>query len=572
MSKEKDAHAANMGAKKKDKDPQTRVSNSKYNRDSLEHQPRSLVDSALAYASLGWKVIPVHYPTSSGCSCGRPNCQSIGKHPITKHGFKDGTTDEKTIRDWWKPRPKANIGIVTGKDSELIVIDIDPRHAGEESLQKLERKNGKRPETVTARTGGGGKHFLFAAPNDGALTRIRAELGEAYPGIDVKGDGGYIVAPPSLHASGKHYEWEKGKSPAEIKPAAMPPWLIEPLTTSKTKNLLDLTDDSGVIRRIRSGERNNTLFKAASYLVTLGYEVKAIGSIIAAIYDKNCDHDPPLANRELLNLAESAWDHKGHPAQRRVPRDVRDLVDEVLFSLEGVGPLDTQLRNQILNILDGYGPWKKVPVRKKRESAARLLRSWLKSHGNFLSSHEGKLFYFLKDAKFLHDLESARWRAWFHRLTGVNPKDTSFAYLQAECETLALHGKKKAIYRVAYFDQAENVLYLSRFDGVVYRLDGKSIVEESNGEHVLFQDSPVWMPYRIDATSTQPHFSSFASEFPHWQESDELCGLAFRTWILSTFFSEIIPARPVLVLLGEQGSGKSSSFRILFEIPLWRRR
>lgn len=113
-------------------------------------------------------------------------------------------------RDWfWTAAPSANIGAATGNG--IVAIDIDPRHGGEQSLAELQRKHGELPATLTTRTGGGGRHLLFRS--DAKLANSAAALG---PGLDVRGDGGYVVAPPSLHISGVRYEWLIQTEPSQL--------------------------------------------------------------------------------------------------------------------------------------------------------------------------------------------------------------------------------------------------------------------------------------------------------------------------------------------------------------------
>ena len=121
----------------------------------------SRLKSALRAARRGWHVLPLHWATDGRCSCGDLDCSSVGKHPLTSHGVYDATTDETTIRDWWDEYPEANIGIATRKVSGVIVLDVDPRHGGTESLQQFEKENGQLPEGPAVRTGGGGLHFYF---------------------------------------------------------------------------------------------------------------------------------------------------------------------------------------------------------------------------------------------------------------------------------------------------------------------------------------------------------------------------------------------------------------------------
>ncbi len=146
--------------------------------------PRLL--AALGYAKRGWVVLP---------------CRPRDKRPATKHGFKDGTTEKGVLVQAWVSNPEANIGIATGRVSGIVVLDVDPRNGGDESLAELERVHGSLPETATVATGGGGRHFYFMAP-EGAVPS-----GDLAPGVEVKGDGRYVIAPPSVHPSGEQYRW-----------------------------------------------------------------------------------------------------------------------------------------------------------------------------------------------------------------------------------------------------------------------------------------------------------------------------------------------------------------------------
>jgi hypothetical protein len=144
-----------------------------------------------------------------------------GKIPRTPHGFYDATTDPDIIAGWWKTWPGADVGIRTG--AGLIVLDVDPRHGGDESLAQLEDAHGWL-RTLTARTGGGGLHLYLVG-------ELPARTG-FLPGLDLKAEGGYVVAPPSMHASGRPYEWVAPEDlPTE--PQRAPAWLAELLTPTE---------------------------------------------------------------------------------------------------------------------------------------------------------------------------------------------------------------------------------------------------------------------------------------------------------------------------------------------------
>ena len=187
--------------------------------------------SALQAAGYDYSVLPLHWAEGAKCSCGDPECGSVGKHPLTAHGVKDATRDESTIRRWWREYPKANVGVATGKVSDLIVLDVDPRHGGLESLQQFEDENGPLPEVPVVRTGGGGFHFHFKyLPGLGNKTGL-------LPGLDVKSDRGYVVYPGSIHKSGKRYRWLYGGAPRKVSTAPFPAALLKlnrPRTSSAT--------------------------------------------------------------------------------------------------------------------------------------------------------------------------------------------------------------------------------------------------------------------------------------------------------------------------------------------------
>lgn len=170
-----------------------------------------LGDAALSYARNGVPVFPVWSPTENGgCACPKGlDCPRPAKHPITSRGFKDATTDPDIVRVWWTRHPRANIGMPTGSESGLLVVDVDLDKGGFETLAALVHRHRELPETPTVRTGGGGLHLFFQYPAD---AEIRNDTGRKLgPGIDVRGEGGYVLLPPSVHATRRAYEWAGGQ-------------------------------------------------------------------------------------------------------------------------------------------------------------------------------------------------------------------------------------------------------------------------------------------------------------------------------------------------------------------------
>lgn len=142
----------------------------------------SMVECALSYARQGIKIFPL-----------RPR----EKTPLTKHGYKDATSDESQIQTWWVQWPDANIGLATGRVSGLVVIDVDGPQ-GEESLKSLPPM----PATWEVSTGRG-RHLYYRSPEGASVGSSAGRLGEK---LDVRGEGGYVVAPPSIHPNGHRYQ------------------------------------------------------------------------------------------------------------------------------------------------------------------------------------------------------------------------------------------------------------------------------------------------------------------------------------------------------------------------------
>ena len=166
----------------------------------MEHDIASM---ATAYVRRGWKVIQLHDVTAGHCSCreGR-ECESPGKHPIARAWQTAFIDSVDGVAQAWGGRPTANVGIVTGPASGIWVLDVDPGHGGHERLAELVSRFGPLPDTYTVGTGSGGTHYYFSMTGvDFDLTNSRGSLPV---GIDVRGRGGFVVAPPSISGIGAY--------------------------------------------------------------------------------------------------------------------------------------------------------------------------------------------------------------------------------------------------------------------------------------------------------------------------------------------------------------------------------
>jgi len=264
---------------------------------------------------------------------------------------------------------------------------------------------------------------------------------------------------------------------------------------------------------------------------------------------------------------EATKRQKSRPIGGRIPskeaREIEAIAPE---------PPDSDLRQSIIDaLLETYetpeGKTRARPALLRRQKAGQLLLSWLGEHGGFVQSVDGDRFYFYRPEPRLYNLDTDRWAAWLYALTGANPASTDYAHLLADCKAAAIDAPRRNIVRVSTWDDKDQVLRVSRFDGTVYVLNGETITEEANGENALFYDDSLWQSYRPDFDGNGGILHWHTSELPNWIADNDQgqtdYGLALRAWTLGTFFTELCPTRPMAVMIGEKGSGKTMTWRLL---------
>ena len=240
-----------------------------------------LINSARDYEQRGFSVIPLRPKGKEALS------------PWKQYQQKKPTPAQ--IKSWWEETPRANVGIVTGEVSGVIVIDCD----SEEACKRFIRAYPEAERTLQSKTGNG-KHFYFKW-----VSGIRNKAGSTALGlgIDVRSDGGYVVAPPSIHPSGSEYKWLKK---TKIQP--LPIALKNLLSTSPNHNnptTLELSLEAG---RIKEGMRNTQLFSLACAMRARGAEEEAIQAALDTLNKSQCD--PPLPDDEVSGIVESSMHYK----------------------------------------------------------------------------------------------------------------------------------------------------------------------------------------------------------------------------------------------------------------------
>lgn len=290
-----------------------------------------LVAAALGYAEQeGWPVLPLHsVGPDEVCTCGgpavNPKCKP-GKHPrwergTLERGHLEATTDPDLIRAWWTKWPEANIGVPTGESTGLLVLDVD--HPG--GLDTLEDEHGELPATRTHSTGSGGMHLLYRYPDTGE--RFGNSSGSLPDGYDIRGEGGYIVAPRS--------RTQRPYTVLDRLPLASPPeWLLEALRrpqsaargAGSTHHPGPIPLDSGGAA-IPEGSRDNTLVSIAGRLHDGSRDLEALTSVLLEVNAARCE--PPLPDAQVIKIARSIHPRTPCKTTRRATRETLEALDAV---------------------------------------------------------------------------------------------------------------------------------------------------------------------------------------------------------------------------------------------------
>lgn len=267
----------------------------------------SFTEHTKIYTDFGLALLPLHYCLPNGrrltCSCGKGDCSSPAKHPfgsLAPNGLKNATQDLKEIEQWFKRAP-VNIGVATGTTSGVIALDIDPRHDGDYSLAALEKHHGELPETWRFLTGGGGEHILFRHPGK-PVPNSAGRIGE---GIDIRGDNGYIVAPPSMHVSGTRYAISVDHHPDDVALADPPLWLLKLIIDQKSSAKIPAPASWATSLRqgVTEGKRNDCITRISGHLLGRRIDPHVCLDLMLAFNDARCQ--PPLSETEVMNTVAS---------------------------------------------------------------------------------------------------------------------------------------------------------------------------------------------------------------------------------------------------------------------------
>jgi hypothetical protein len=261
----------------------------------------------------GLHLFPCHAAPDGRCDCGVENCPSPGKHPWVKNWQALATTDQEQIARWQVRYPGCNWGVATGMKSGVVVLDVDPRHGGDESLANL-------PElqpTWTCRTPSGGWHNYYRHPGVGPINNSAGVVG---PGLDIRGDGGFAVGPPS--ANGRLYAWDVDLHPDDTTLADLPDWILaridRPHVAAGATPLPVPPEEwcRRVAEEVPEGKRTNRLAQLAGYLLRKRIDPYVALELLLGWNSRSCR--PPLEEAEVVATVTSIITRE---AKRREDRD-----------------------------------------------------------------------------------------------------------------------------------------------------------------------------------------------------------------------------------------------------------
>lgn len=338
---------------------------------------KSLLQAALEYAAAGIPVIPLHSINSRGtCTCGDKKCSTPGKHPRTRNGLKDATTDPAKIKRWWAKNrwPNASIGGVGGR---YLCLDIDPKASGHVSLEELIADNSPLPDTAVAETGEyeiedgevlRGRHYWFTVPDEYGDIATRAGI---RPGIDVRCYRGYAVLPPSPHVSGVNYEWVMGDGITAA--SEMPEWLVDLVPEVVPADSSWTPDPSfPMSREVRDflrgtfgpgmGEQREFLCRAARSVLTTGKDVETTAQLLyegyrggGGISASDQDEHDPWRQDEILALVEDTYLQGPNTGMRKNFTD--DSADTYLTDLGNAHRLVGSYKKDHVFHVAEWGTW-----------------------------------------------------------------------------------------------------------------------------------------------------------------------------------------------------------------------
>ena len=464
------------------------------------------------------------------CTCRYGDkCTCIGKHPNYFDNWqKHHINSNEEFYEILKERPNANFGIKTGNG--LVVIDVDTKDNGFESLEQIKQYM---PDTFTVRTGSGGLHFFYSTDRE-IKNRTRF-----MDGLDVRGDGGYVVAPASRHKCGNYYLIEKD---TKIQPITRE--LLEIITTDTPKEEseyrhIETTDTFG------EGERHDKMVKIAGNFYRQGLSEKVVLEALQSMNETLCN--PPLPYKEIKSITKSVAKYKNaerNPDLQTDKKDIREKILKTLLSSKG----NKDERNY---------------------KASKLFIDDISKYADLIIGNNNNCYLMPQDSNnliYIHE-NNIKFKELLNRRYGINPATPIFKYLiQSLVIYCYQHAKKVDVYKFAYYDYKNNILYVICNENEIYKIDTNDIIRCANGtDGVLFSDelAPEPFEYNPDREKIDYIDKYLLSPYNYDDEvlDNKIQKSILKGYFLSCLMPEFLPTKPILTVIGVQGSGKTTLLR-----------
>lgn len=226
--------------------------------------------------------------------------QIKNKVPIVKDWQTKATVNPGMINQWAAIHKDCNWGLATGNESNVFVVDIDVKEHGDKTWAKLTKANSI-PETVQVQTGGGGKHYYFKCPKNIDIRNSASKVGK---GIDIRGNGGQVVVPPSIHPNGTPYTWALDHSPKDLSPAKAPKWLLDLIKTNQGNSAGAVV--GGLVDK---GERNDAIYSNALSAAKQGQDKSfVVKSMVEWMRTQGVD----VPEKEIEDTVNSAFTYQAN--------------------------------------------------------------------------------------------------------------------------------------------------------------------------------------------------------------------------------------------------------------------
>lgn len=509
-----------------------------------------------------WAVIPLHRGTKR-------------THLTEWKPYQSRLPLAQEIKLWWTKWPDADIAVVCGQVSGgLMVLDIDSAVA----LKKI-KAYGDLPPTPSVKTKDGW-HFYFSGRLDkeqGEGEQPRIYSGKVlFDDCELKGEKNLIVVPPSANK-----EWRV--TPNEGMRAPLPLWIIEIL---KQKNSHQQTGDS-IDKQIvelmaqpkywKEGQRDQLTMGLAGYMFKFDWPEALARQLLEKICSEAQDEEQPARLQVLKDTYQKG--HKGEVISGKgVLQDY--LLGPVLQQLEQLLrekriPLTMREIDEIRRWTTGGQRPRLRPVWERNRRIGEKIIADLKEKGRFLQVEELDFFWFDSKNKRVVNIESTLMPMTLDKEYGINPSETLYNWVKAALQDEILQsGEKVQVFLHSYYKAAESLLYIYAGEGLVYRLDGDNIEEIDNGsDGVFFKEPAGFEPWQANFDEPVSVYKTLIQDISFdFGENVSLTESQQQTvlwiWLRSLFFAEILPTKPLLTLVGEINSGKSTALRRFLKLFL----